>query len=109
MGIGIKLKAILENKSISQTKFAKQVGIPRSSMNAYLNDITDIPFTVLSKMVSELQLDFNSLTETGFYLETYEQSIIKAIRQLPHEEREDTSRFVCDIINFTNRKRSPKK
>lgn len=109
MGIDFKIKTILENKSISQTKFAKKVGIPRSSMNAYLNDTTDIPYTVLSKMVYELQLDFNSLTETGFYLEPYEKAIIKTLRELPSEDRDDTSEFVCDIINFTNRKRTPRK
>ena len=100
--IGLTIKLILKRMGISQKKFAKTLGIPASSLSAYLNDKREMPARILIQASKELKLDLNALFHVpsdNVMTDPDEIEIVMAIRRLEKKDKAIVTRSVSNLLN----------
>lgn len=93
MAFGDKLREILEQKEIQQVEFAKIMNVSKSSINSYVTN-RELPNILMVKsMAEELGVSVDYLLDyqpdpNNLALSPAETELIKAMRELPKENRE---------------------
>lgn len=100
--IGLKIKITLKRMKITQKEFSERLGIPKSSLSAYLSGTREIPFRVLVMMCRELNLDLNAMfniSNDNVLIEADEMAIIKSFRNIKKKDRTIVAQSIINMLN----------
>lgn len=91
MGIGIKIKEARLNLGLTQEQLANLIGVKKSAVANYENDISSPREDILFKLFKVLNVDANYIFE-GQY--TVKEGIEEKISGLPSEAKQELDAFV---------------
>lgn len=94
MGFGKRLKEIRIDKGLNRDELAKKVGVSRSAISNYENEISHPKEQIMYDLMKALDVDANYLFQDEINVQTYDQLLLQKYHESPEGIRESINKLL---------------